>query len=100
MPLGIAAGLFVGKLIGVFGFTWACVRLGMAKLDEALNWKMMFGMATLCGIGFTMSLFVGSLSFGENHVEFLLTHRLGILTGSFLSATAGFFILNKVLAKH
>ncbi|MBP7917393.1 MAG: Na+/H+ antiporter NhaA, partial [Arenimonas sp.] len=51
-------------------------------------------------IGFTMSLFVGSLSFGENHVEFLLTHRLGILTGSFLSATAGFFILNKVLAKH
>lgn len=100
VPLGIAAGLFVGKLIGVFGFIWACVRLGMAKLDEALNWKMMFGMATLCGIGFTMSLFVGSLSFGENHVEFLLTHRLGILTGSFLSATAGFFILNKVLAKH
>lgn len=100
VPLGIAAGLFVGKQIGVFGFIWACVRFGMAKLDESLNWKMIFGMATLCGIGFTMSLFVGSLSFEESHVELLLTHRLGILSGSFLSALAGFLILNKVLAKH
>jgi len=100
VPLGIAAGLFVGKQLGVFGFIWLCVRLGLAKLDESLNWKMMFGMATLCGIGFTMSLFVGSLSFDESHVEYLLTHRLGILSGSFLSAVAGFFILNRVLSKH
>jgi NhaA family Na+:H+ antiporter len=99
VPLGIAAGLFLGKQAGVFGFIWISVRLGLARLDESLNWKMLFGMATLCGIGFTMSLFVGSLSFDASHVEFLLTHRLGILSGSFLSAFAGFLILNKVLAK-
>jgi NhaA family Na+:H+ antiporter len=99
VPLGIAAGLFLGKQVGVFGFIWICVRLGLARLDESLNWKMLFGMATLCGIGFTMSLFVGSLSFDASHIEFLLTHRLGILSGSFLSAFAGFIILNKVLAK-
>ena len=100
VPLGIAAGLFLGKQIGVFGFIWLCVRLGLARLDESLNWKMLFGMATLCGIGFTMSLFVGSLSFDAGHVEYLLTHRLGILLGSFLSALAGFIILNKVLKKN
>jgi len=100
VPLGIAAGLLVGKQVGVFGFIWVCVRLGLAKLDESLNWKMIYGMATLCGIGFTMSLFVGSLSFDASHVEYLLTHRLGILSGSFLSALAGFIILNKVLKKN
>lgn len=99
VPLGIAAGLFLGKQIGVFGFIWLCVRLGMARLDESLNWNMIIGMSALCGIGFTMSLFVGSLSFDASHVEFLLTHRLGILSGSFLSALAGFLILNRVLAK-
>ena len=100
VPLGIAAGLLVGKQVGVFGFIWVCVRLGLAKLDESLNWKMLFGMSALCGIGFTMSLFVGSLSFDAAHVEYLLTHRLGILSGSFLSALAGFIILNNVLKKN
>jgi NhaA family Na+:H+ antiporter len=56
-------------------------------------------MATLCGIGFTMSLFVGSLSFGHDHIDYQLTHRLGILTGSFLSAVAGYAILAFVLPK-
>ena len=100
VPLGIAAGLLVGKQAGVFGFIWICVRLGLAKLDESLNWKMIYGMSALCGIGFTMSLFVGSLSFDASHVDFLLTHRLVILLGSFLSALAGFIILNKVLKKN
>lgn len=99
VPLGIAAGLFIGKQIGVFGFIWAGVKLGIAKMDSSLNWKMLFGMATLCGIGFTMSLFVGSLSFDADHVEYLLTHRLGILSGSLLSATVGYVILSQVLAK-
>ncbi len=99
VPLGVAAGLFVGKQVGVFGFIWASVKLGLAKMDEALNWKMLFGMATLCGIGFTMSLFVGSLSFDASHVEYLLTHRLGILSGSFLSAVLGYMMLSYVLAK-
>jgi NhaA family Na+:H+ antiporter len=100
VPLGIAAGLLFGKLIGVFGFIWLCVRFGLAKLDESLNWSLLLGMAALCGIGFTMSLFVGSLSFDASHAEYLLSHRLGILTGSFVSALTGFMILNKVLAKR
>jgi Na+:H+ antiporter, NhaA family len=99
VPLGIAAGLFIGKQIGVFGFIWASVKLGLAKMDGSLNWKMLFGMAALCGIGFTMSLFVGSLSFDVTHVEYLLTHRLGILLGSLLSAVLGFTILSRVLPK-
>lgn len=99
VPLGIAAGLFFGKQIGVFGFIWLCIKLGMAKLDASINWAGLFGMATLCGIGFTMSLFVGSLSFDASHAEYLLTHRLGILSGSFMAAITGYVILNQVLSK-
>ncbi len=99
VPLGIATGLFIGKQIGVFGFIWLCIKLGMAKLDESINWASLFGMATLCGIGFTMSLFVGSLSFDAAHAEYILTHRLGILSGSFVAAIVGYVILNKVLPK-
>jgi NhaA family Na+:H+ antiporter len=97
VPLGIAAGLFIGKQIGVFGFIWISVRLGLAKLDESINWASLFGMAMLCGIGFTMSLFVGSLSFDASHLEYILTHRLGILTGSFMAAVFGFLVLYRVL---
>jgi NhaA family Na+:H+ antiporter len=97
VPLGIAAGLFLGKPIGVFGFIWACVKFGLAKLDVAVNWRMIFGMAILCGIGFTMSLFVGALSFAGQHAEYVLVHRLGILLGSFLSAIVGFIMLNWTL---
>lgn len=97
VPLGIAAGLFLGKQIGVFGSIWLCLKLKLAKMDASLSIKALFGMATLCGIGFTMSLFVGSLSFGPDHLDYQLTHRLGILTGSLLSALAGFAILSKVL---
>jgi len=97
VPLGIAMGLFLGKQLGVFGFIWLCVKAGIARLDESLTWKSLFGMATLCGIGFTMSLFVGSLSFGPDHVDYQLTHRLGILMGSFLSAVVGFAVLSRAL---
>lgn len=99
VPFGIAAGLFFGKQVGVFGMIWLGVKSGLARMDSSLDWKMLFGMATLCGIGFTMSLFVGSLSFDASHVEYLLTHRLGILSGSFLSALFGFMILSRVLAR-
>jgi NhaA family Na+:H+ antiporter len=100
VPLGIAAGLFFGKQIGVFGFIWVCVRLKFAKLDPDIGWPALFGMATLCGIGFTMSLFVGSLSFGPEHVDYQLSHRLGILGGSLLSALVGYAILRRVLRGH
>jgi NhaA family Na+:H+ antiporter len=97
VPLGIAAGLFLGKQLGVFGFIWVCVRLNIAKLDRSIRWPALLGMAMLCGIGFTMSLFVGSLSFGPEHVDYQLSHRLGILIGSLLSAVAGYLTLRRVL---
>jgi NhaA family Na+:H+ antiporter len=99
VPIGIAAGLFVGKQIGVFGSIWLCLKLNWAKLDPTFNKRALFGMATLCGIGFTMSLFVGSLSFGPEHVDYQLTHRLGILSGSLVSALVGYAILSWVLPK-
>lgn len=99
VPLGIALGLFMGKQIGVFGSIWLCLKLKLARKDDSLSFKALFGMATLCGIGFTMSLFVGSLSFGPDHLDYQLTHRLGILSGSLLSALVGFGILAKVLPK-
>lgn len=97
VPLGIAAGLLFGKVIGVFGFISIAIKLGFAKMDSSLSKSSLLGMAMLCGIGFTMSLFIGSLSFGPEHVDYQLSHRLGILVGSGLSAIAGFYWLSRVL---
>lgn len=97
VPLGIALGLLLGKLLGVYGFIWLCLRLGWAKFDRSVRPSALLGMAALCGIGFTMSLFVGSLSFGADHVDYQLTHRLGILSGSLLSAIVGYGVLKAVL---
>jgi len=91
IPLGIILGLFVGKMIGVFGFSWITVKAGFAKLPEGATWSMLLGVAILCGVGFTMSLFIGSLAFADpadmNQV------RLGVLLGSFVSAISGYLIL-------
>lgn len=97
VPLGIALGLLLGKLLGVYGFIWLCLRLGWAKFDRSVRPSALLGMAALCGIGFTMSLFVGSLSFGADHPDYQLTHRLGILSGSLLSAIVGYGVLKAVL---
>ena len=97
VPLGIALGLLLGKLLGVYGFIWLCLRLGWAKFDRTIRPAALFGMAALCGIGFTMSLFVGSLSFGADHPDYQLTHRLGILSGSLFSALLGFVVLKIAL---
>ncbi|MFM6988686.1 MAG: Na+/H+ antiporter NhaA [Arenimonas sp.] len=99
VPLGIALGLLLGKLVGVYGFIRLCLRLGWAKFDPSIRPAALFGMAALCGIGFTMSLFVGSLSFGADHPDYQLTHRLGILSGSLVSALVGFLVLKAVLPK-
>lgn len=92
IPLGIAAGLFVGKLVGVFGCAWLVIKTGFAKLPEDSNWLDMLGVAVLCGIGFTMSLFISSLAF-ENIPHDFTHDRLGILVGSLLSAVIGYLIL-------
>lgn len=99
VPLGIAAGLFVGNQIGVFGFSWAAIKLGLAKLPQGVSWLQLYGAALLCGIGFTMSLFVASLAFEQGGPDYAVDDRLGILLGSFLSGILGYVVLRFVAGK-
>ena len=98
LPLGIAAGLFIGKQIGVFGATWLLVKSGIAKLPHGANWMMVWGISMLAGIGFTMSLFIGSLSFEGDAMMNMV--RLGVMTGSVLSAVAGYLVLKRATQGH
>ena len=91
IPLGIAVGLFVGKQVGVFGFTWLAVRFRLAALPTGLSWRQVYGVSLLAGVGFTMSLFIGSLAFTAPEQQNAV--RLGVLVGSALSATAGYLML-------
>ena len=92
LPLAVAAGLFVGKQLGIFGAVWLSVRLGLAGKLRGATWLQIYGVATLCGIGFTMSLFIGALAFPE-HPELAEEAKIGTLEGSFLSAVVGYLIL-------
>ncbi len=92
VPMGIALGLLLGKLVGVFGLTWLAIKTGIATLPTGANWGQVLGVAILCGIGFTMSLFVGSLAFVPGQSEFAGMDRMGILTGSILAALIGYTI--------
>jgi NhaA family Na+:H+ antiporter len=89
--IGIAVGLFVGKQIGVFGTVYACVRLGWARLPEGANWLGLYGVAVLAGIGFTMSLFIGTLAWDT--ADHAVPLRLGVLAGSLLSGMIGYGLL-------
>ena len=91
LTLGIAAGLFVGKQIGVFAFGWTAIRLGIADKPADATWHQFYGVAILTGIGFTMSLFIGTLAFDEGTQVPAI--RLGVLAGSVLSALVGFLVL-------
>jgi Na+:H+ antiporter, NhaA family len=92
VPMGIAAGLLLGKMLGVFGLTWLAIKMGLAALPTGANWGQVLGVSILCGIGFTMSLFVGSLAFVPGQSEFAGMDRMGILTGSILAALIGYGI--------
>ncbi|WP_285422617.1 Na+/H+ antiporter NhaA [Pseudomonas sp. efr-133-TYG-103a] len=92
VPMGIALGLLLGKTLGVFGLTWLAIRTGMAALPTGANWGQVLGVSILCGIGFTMSLFVGSLAFVPGQSIFAGMDRMGILTGSILAALIGYGI--------
>ncbi len=94
-PLGVILGLFFGKQIGVFLFTYAVIKTGKAKLPEGTTWMHIYGVAALCGIGFTMSLFIGSLAFETVGTEYFIADRGGILVGSLGSALWGYFILKQ-----
>lgn len=97
VPLGIAMGLFLGNQIGIFSLCWLVVKLGIARLPAGVTWLQMYGVSVLCGIGFTMSLFISSLAFAHGAEEFVIHDRIGILTGSILSAVVGYFILRYAL---
>ena len=94
VPLGITAGLFFGKQIGVMLISAALVTAGLARLPSGVTWGSFYGMAVITGIGFTMSLFIGSLAFKEElGIQLPVDERIGILLGSALSALAGYFVL-------
>ncbi len=100
VPLGIALGLLIGKPIGIAGFLWLGVKLGIAKLPKNVNWSAILGMSSLAGIGFTMSLFIGSLAFDQSSPMIVFDERLGIIIGSLLSGSVGYYLLNKFLPKE
>jgi NhaA family Na+:H+ antiporter len=96
VPLGIMLGLTVGKLIGVYGFSAAAIKMGVAQIPEKANQQHLLGVAALCGVGFTMSLFIGGLAFehvGGDAATYLTTHRIGILSGSLIAGISGYLIL-------
>jgi NhaA family Na+:H+ antiporter len=92
VPLGIALGLFIGKQIGVFGFAWAAIRAGLADPPGNATWLQLYGVALLCGIGFTMSLFIGLLAFPGSPALQDQT-KIGVLAGSFVAGVCGWLIL-------
>jgi NhaA family Na+:H+ antiporter len=100
VPVGVAAGLFIGKQLGVFIFCWLAIALGITKLPEGVNWWGLYGTALLCGVGFTMSLFIGSLAFEQTDAKLLFDERLGIIMGSVISGTSAYLVLHWSLAKN
>lgn len=100
VPLGIAAGLFVGKQIGIFALCALVILLGWAKLPTGMNWKSLYATSVLCGVGFTMSLFIGSLAFEQTGVDRMFDERLGIIAGSLISGVLGYLLLHWWLPNH
>lgn len=92
LPLGITLGLFLGKQIGVFGFAWLAVKSGLATRPAKASWAQLYGVSLLCGIGFTMSLFIGALAFA-GQAELEDATKVGVLLGSMVAAVTGYLIL-------
>ncbi|HEX2549512.1 MAG TPA: Na+/H+ antiporter NhaA [Gammaproteobacteria bacterium] len=99
MTLGIILGLFIGKQLGVFTFAYALIRSGFAKLPHRTTWLELYGVSILCGIGFTMSLFLGTLAFPGDSNFHLTEVRLGVLVGSILSGLVGGIVLHIAFLK-
>ncbi len=93
IPLGIAAGLVLGKVIGVFGTSWLLIRLGWAQRPADADWRQFIGVCVLCGIGFTMSLFIGGLAFAGLDASYETSVKLGVIGGSVLAGMLGALIL-------
>lgn len=99
LPLGIALGLLIGKPLGIFSFSWVAVKTGVARLPEGITFRHIFAVSVLCGIGFTMSIFISSLAFGGVSPEYDTYARLGILMGSTTAAVIGYCLLHISLPK-
>ena len=93
IPLGIAAGLVIGKSIGVFGMCWLMIRGGLAELPVGATWRQLFGVCVICGIGFTMSLFIGALAFEGLDPSYETQLKFGVLAGSLIAGTLGTLVL-------
>ena len=92
ITLGVLVGLFIGKQVGVFGASWLGVKLGLGRLPSGTSWTALYGVAMLCGIGFTISLFIGALAFDDGHAQDAA--KLGVLAGSLLSGLGGWVVLS------
>lgn len=97
VPLGIALGLFVGKQLGVFSMCWLAIKLRWADMPDEMSWLSLYGTAMLCGVGFTMSLFIGSLAFESTGIDRIFDERLGIIVGSLMSGLIGYLVLRRAL---
>jgi len=95
VSLGIIVGLFIGKQVGIFGFSWLAVKLKLASLPEGVNWKMIYAAGILAGIGFTMSLFIAGLAFSDEALIDL--SKIGVITGSLISGIFGYILLKTSL---
>ncbi len=98
VPLGIMAGLFFGKQIGVFGFSWIAIKTGLAKIPDNGTWLQLYGVSILTGIGFTMSLFVDSLAFTDGNL-YQQADKLAVLIASFTAGIAGYLVLRTAKVK-
>ena len=99
VSIGIVLGLFIGKQIGVFGMTALMIGLGLAKKPAGSSWMMLYGVALLCGVGFTMSLFIGSLAFEHGGFSNIAALKIGVIAGSIASALCGWLVLHLSLPK-
>jgi len=100
VPMGIASGLFIGKQAGIFSLCWLFIKLKLTSLPSGVSWTSLYGTAALCGVGFTMSLFIGSLAFEETGVNLLFDERLGIILGSLISGIIGYLVLRASLPSN
>jgi NhaA family Na+:H+ antiporter len=100
VPVGIILGLFVGKQVGVFGMVLLARLLRLAELPAGTSWGQIYGVAVLCGVGFTMSLFIGTLAFEHGNFNLLAGVKMGVLIGSFMSAVWGLVVLHFALPRE
>lgn len=103
VSIAIIAGLVLGKFLGIFAFSWMCIKAKLAPMPEGTNWSQIAAVSVLGGIGFTVSLFIANLTFGDGDVylsQILNNAKLGILIGSFLAGFLGWLLLHLTLPKH